>query len=65
LSKICVSPPYFAFKKIYRYGNILIAHIIAEQPIDDEIVTISIGEAGRHMAILGTCFVTLNQIEKY
>ncbi len=65
LEKICVSPPYFAFKKIYRYKNILIAQITPEQPIDDEIVTMSIGEAGRHMAILGTCACALDQEEKY
>ena len=65
LKKICVSPPYFAFKKIYRYENILIAHITPEQPMNDEIGYISIGEAGRHMAILGTCVCTFNQNEKH
>ena len=65
LDKICVSPPYFAFKKIYKYENILIAKISPEQPINDEIVAISIGEAGRHMAILGTCICAVNQKEKF
>lgn len=65
LDKICVSPPYFTFKKVYKYQNILIAQVKAEQPIDNEIASISIGEAGRHMAILGTCICAIDQGDKY
>ncbi len=65
LDKICVSPPYFTFKKIYKYQNILIAQAKVEQPIDNEIASISIGEAGRHMAILGTCICAIDQGDKY
>ena len=64
LSKICVSPPYFTFKKIYKYDNILIAQVRAEQPIGNEITPMSIGEAGRHMAILGTCICAIDQGDK-
>ncbi len=64
LEKICVSPPYFTFKKIYKYENILIAQVKTEQPIDNEIALMSIGEAGRHMAILGTCICAIDQGDK-
>lgn len=64
LEKICVSPPYFTFKKIYRYENILIAQVKAEQHPSNEITSISIGEAGRHMAILGTCACAIDQGNK-
>jgi hypothetical protein len=65
LDKICVSNPYFSFKKIYQYENILIAKIDTEQPINDELSLLSIGEAGRHMAILGTCACAIDAKEKY
>lgn len=64
LEKICVSPPYFRFHKIYKYENILIAQIKPEQPINNEIASISIGEAGRHIAILGTCICAIDQGDK-
>jgi hypothetical protein len=64
LDKICVSPPYFAFKKMYKYQNILIAQVRTEQPTGNEITSMSIGEAGRHMAILGTCVCAIDQGNK-
>jgi len=65
LEKICVSPPYFAFKKIYRYENILMTCVNAEQSMNDEIGCMSMGEMCRHTAILGTCSVAFEQNEKY
>jgi hypothetical protein len=65
LAKICVSPPYFAFKKIYKYGDILIAPIIVEQQLGNEATQISVGEVCRHLAILGTCSAAISQTEKY
>ncbi len=65
LRKICVSPPYFAFKKIYRYENILIAPVVPEQPLEDEIGKIAITEAGRHLAILGSCLFAMDEQEKF
>ncbi len=60
LTKICVSPPYFAFQKIYQYQDLLIAPITPEQPQGNELGKISITEAGRHLAILGSCLLALN-----
>ena len=48
LAKICVSPPYFAFKKIYKYDNVLIAPLSAEQPINFESTPMTSAEASRH-----------------
>lgn len=65
LSKICVSRPYFAFEKIYKYKNLLIAPISREQQLMNEVGQMSVGEICRHMAILGTCAAALDQSEKY
>ncbi|QRR07615.1 hypothetical protein FPJ27_15180 [Burkholderia sp. MS455] len=59
---IAVSPPYFSFSSLYRrdlsewtvYGD-----IIPEQPLGIEGGTISTAEAGRHLAILGSCAAAL------
>lgn len=65
LEKICVSQPYFAFRKIYKYENFLIAPITREQQLGNEIAQMPMGEVCRHMAILGTCAAALDQKEKY
>ncbi len=65
LGKICVSPPYFIFNKIYKYNNLLISPLKPEQVIGYELAPISIGESGRHMAILGTCACAINEEEKF
>ena len=54
LKKICVSPPYFAFKKIYKYQNYFIAPFRVEQSEHQEGNKISIAESGRHLAIAGS-----------
>lgn len=64
LKKICVSPPYFAFKKIYQYEDVLIAPIDPEQDTGNEIGEISVTEAGRHLAILGSCLFAIEEKEK-
>lgn len=64
LEKICVSPPYFAFKEIYRYKEFLIAPVIPEQPIGNEITPISSAEASRHLAILGSIVLAFKEEEK-
>lgn len=64
LSKICVSPPYFAFKEIYRYENLLIAPIETEQPMYGEVGPMSMAETGRHLAILGSCALAQYEKEK-
>jgi hypothetical protein len=53
--KICVFPPYFAFKKVLRSRNVLIAPIEPEQTIEFEATPMASAEAGRHLAILGSC----------
>lgn len=65
LKKICVSSPYFAFKKIYQYKNFLIAPIKVEQPINNELNSIPIAEAGRHIAILGSVADAINEDSKH
>ena len=65
LSKICVSPPYFYFKNIYKYQEYLISPISPEQPISKEIGQISIGECGRSLAILGSCACSLYEKKRF
>ncbi len=64
LNKICVSPPYFAFKEIYQYGSMLIAPIDPQQIIEFECTPMSSAEAGRHLAILGSCSLAIGEVEK-
>lgn len=65
LKKICVSPPYFAFKKIYQFEDVLIAPIEREQQMGNEASQMTVGEICRHLAILGTCSASLTQTEKF
>lgn len=64
LKKICVSPPYFAFQEIYRYDSFLIAPINPQQVIEFESTPMSSAEAGRHLAILGSCSLAIDEVEK-
>lgn len=61
LEKIFVSRPYFAFDKIYQFEDILIAPINSEQLIGFESSPMSSAEASRHLAILGSCAIAMNQ----
>ncbi|MHC9002362.1 hypothetical protein [Enterobacter adelaidei] len=55
-SRLTVKPPYYAFRRVYAdpqeegiYGD-----FIPEQLFDGEYAAVSVAEAGRHVAILGT-----------
>lgn len=61
LEKIFVGRPYFAFDKIYQFEDVLIAPVNYEQPIVFESTPMSSAEASRHLAILGSCAVAMNQ----
>ena len=63
LSKICVSRPYFNFDYIEKTGETLIAPIKIEQK-HQEGTPLCLGEAMRHMAILGSCAYAIKQPEK-
>ena len=59
--KIYVDRPYFAFNKIYKYRDILIAPITSQQPTYFESTPISSAEASRHLAILGSCSLSVDE----
>lgn len=65
LGKICVSPPYFAFKEIYRSGELFISKLPVEQKITFESSSFSSAEASRHLAILASCAFGFSETEKY
>lgn len=61
LTKICVSRPYFNFNQIWqKKDGTLVAKINSEQS-NAEGVKLPIGEAMRHLAILGLCSYAINQ----
>ena len=64
LEKIFVSRPYFAFSKIYQSGDILISPVTQEQPIGFESTPMSSAEASRHLAILGSCALAINNEDR-
>ncbi len=58
--KICVSEPYFAMNElIYSDHKIVQASFIIENIGFPESFSLSSGEAGRHLAILGSCALAL------
>ncbi len=60
LNKISVKPPYFALSNMVMANNeTLSAQIPVEQNMGSECGVISAAEAGRHMAILGSCALAL------
>lgn len=60
LKKICVSPPYFALSDFKLFNNNLLqAKFNIENLAYSESFIISSGEAGRHLAILGACALSL------
>ena len=60
LKKICVSPPYFALTDFKSCNNNqLQAKFAIENLAYTESFIISSGEAGRHLAILGACALSL------
>lgn len=64
LEKICVRPPYFAFENIYSYGEILLSKVPVQQKLGIEFEPISSAEASRHLAILGSCVLGINEKER-
>ncbi|MEN8121727.1 MAG: hypothetical protein ABFS35_15355 [Bacteroidota bacterium] len=60
LNKISVKPPYFALSNMVMETNeTLSAMVPVEQPMGNEYGIISAAEAGRHMAILGSCALSI------
>lgn len=60
LNKISVKPPYFALSNmVLEKKETLSAMVPVEQPMGNEYGIISAAEAGRHMAILGSCALSL------
>ncbi|QSQ11616.1 hypothetical protein [Myxococcus landrumensis] len=58
--RICVRDPYFALKDVTVMGQgEVVARIPVQQDPDAEAGIIGIAEAGRHMAILGSCAAAL------
>ena len=56
---ICVTKPYYALKNLQESGNALQAEINIENIFSGESTIISGAEAGRHLAILGSCALAL------
>lgn len=61
--RICVKPPYFAFGKLSEDQHIVSGEFIPEQPLGFSRGPITTSEAGRHLAILGSCAAALTQPE--
>jgi acyl transferase domain-containing protein/NADPH:quinone reductase-like Zn-dependent oxidoreductase/acyl carrier protein len=59
LERICVQPPYFALEEVRRDGEWLVAEVRPVPPADAEAGPVACAEAGRHLAILGSCAVSL------
>jgi hypothetical protein len=60
LKKICVSRPYFALNDLVCINNETVrASFILENTAFQESFSISSGEAGRHLAILGSCSLAM------
>lgn len=54
-ARICVRDPYFALTELCASDDEILAVVRAEQPLGREGGPISAAEAGRHLAILGSC----------
>ncbi|MBN1253276.1 MAG: hypothetical protein JXR51_00105 [Bacteroidales bacterium] len=60
LTKIAVQPPYFALKDLsIEKEGVIKAKIHKEQQKNNEICVIPAAEVGRHLAILGSCSISL------
>lgn len=53
--RIKVQNPYFAFQQLWQEGESLVGSFTSEQPLLYEGGSITAGELGRHLAILGSC----------
>jgi hypothetical protein len=63
LEKIFVSRPYFAFDKMYQFEDAVISPIVSQQAIEFEMTPMASAEAGRHLAILGSCSLAITETE--
>lgn len=52
---ICVRDPYFAFQSFNVASQAVMTSVAPEHPLGDELGPIAAAEAGRHLAILGSC----------
>ena len=59
LERICVQRPYFALREIAREGDWLVASAQPTLPMAGEGGAVSLAEAARHTAILGSCAARL------
>ena len=58
--RICVRAPFFALREVRRVGmGAVMAQIPVEQQPDGEASPINLAEAGRHLAVLGSCAASL------
>lgn len=57
---ICVRDPYFAFQTFDVQSDIVTSTVAAEHPMLAEAGPIAAAEAGRHLAILGSCAAAMN-----
>jgi NADPH:quinone reductase-like Zn-dependent oxidoreductase/acyl carrier protein/NADP-dependent 3-hydroxy acid dehydrogenase YdfG len=56
-ARICVQPPYFRLENVRRAGDAVEAEVELDLPAG---APVSAAEAGRHLAILGSCAVSLH-----
>lgn len=64
MEKIAVQRPYFAFDRLCRMESDtwdIWGDFVPEQPLGHEVGPLAIAEAGRHLAILGSCAAALAQ----
>jgi 3-hydroxymyristoyl/3-hydroxydecanoyl-(acyl carrier protein) dehydratase len=63
---ICVSRPYYALQDLVRLGpGEVQAKVPVQAPVGRQAAVISIGEVGRHLAILGSCgAATINPVAR-
>lgn len=64
-TSIAVQPPYFAFTSLYKRPDEwdIYGEFTPEQPRGNETGPLATAEAGRHLAILGSCAAALTQPE--
>lgn len=60
LDRICVQPPYFSLEQVTQEGDWLRATVAPARPGLESPIVQQLAEAGRHMAILGSCAVRLH-----
>jgi hypothetical protein len=64
LSKICVSKPYFNFQEVFELKDGGLLASFKPEQLHREGTKLALGEAMRHLAILGSCAYAKNQNEK-